>query len=916
VTVARRHLVGREEELNAIVAFLDAPELLAGAAVLVGEPGIGKTTLWLAAVDAARARGYRVLSCRPSAAETESSFISLADLLSDVADDVLPELPPIQRRALEAALLLGETQASADDRAVAAAFLSVLRALTRDGPVCLAADDIQWLDAATRAALRFTLARLDELPVAAVLAVRNDLPEWVRRSTPEERLRTVDVGRLSIGAIRELLQTRLEAAFPRPTLVRLWETSRGNPFFALELAAALQRRGGALGASDDLPIPSDLDELLQARIDALGARALEVARVVAALSDPTATAVGTVVGPHFDAGLDETLRARILELDGERLRFTHPLLSFAVAARETPARRRSLHAQLAAVVIGEQRARHLALATPEPDDDVAAALEDAARTATARGALASAADLAEQAVRLTPASSPVDARRRVLSAAELLHHAGDAERARALLEQAYARADPGNARATILARLARIQEHATDSVALYRQALTETDGDDALDATIYLGLTSAMGWTEGIDQGVEYGRLAVQAASRVDDVALRCIAVGADGHMHFLTGRGIASPAMEDAVVLERSLPGWPLDDGPTLNLGHELVWAAEVDRARPLYHEVLAVARVRNDPMLEQQALWNMSHLEWRAGNWEEAERYAFESVDLMTQLGRLMPPDEFPAAFIAAHRGRIDEARTRSTAALARSETEALRIGQSGHSWVLGFIELSLGNADAALPHLRRSYDLRHTFMLEPAQRLELGDLLEALISLSRLDEAQEILAFWQPRAEGVNRAWALAILARCSGLLLAARGDTDGALASFDCALADHARDIDPFQRARTLLALGRTQRRAKKRGAARTTLEEALVEFERVGAPLWAEQARAELARISGRAPSSGELTEGERRIADLVAEGHTNREVAAALFLTEHSVETALTRVYRKLGVRSRAELARLLAPKT
>jgi DNA-binding CsgD family transcriptional regulator len=204
----------------------------------------------------------------------------------------------------------------------------------------------------------------------------------------------------------------------------------------------------------------------------------------------------------------------------------------------------------------------------------------------------------------------------------------------------------------------------------------------------------------------------------------------------------------------------------------------------------------------------------------------------------------------------------------------------------------------------------------MLEPAQRLELGDLLEALISLSRLDEAQEILAFWQPRAEGVNRAWALAILARCSGLLLAARGDTDGALASFDCALADHARDIDPFQRARTLLALGRTQRRAKKRGAARTTLEEALVEFERVGAPLWAEQARAELARISGRAPSSGELTEGERRIADLVAEGHTNREVAAALFLTEHSVETALTRVYRKLGVRSRAELARLLAPKT
>ena len=146
-----------------------------------------------------------------------------------------------------------------------------------------------------------------------------------------------------------------------------------------------------------------------------------------------------------------------------------------------------------------------------------------------------------------------------------------------------------------------------------------------------------------------------------------------------------------------------------------------------------------------------------------------------------------------------------------------------------------------------------------------------------------------------------------------MLAARGDLEGAFASFERALAEHARSTDPFQHARTLLALGRTQRRAKKRGAARTTLEDALARFERLGAPLWAEQARAELARIGGRAPSRGELTEAEHRIATLVAEGRTNREVAAALFLTEHSVETALTRIYRKLGVRSRAELARRYA---
>ncbi|MBA3365143.1 MAG: helix-turn-helix transcriptional regulator, partial [Actinobacteria bacterium] len=165
-------------------------------------------------------------------------------------------------------------------------------------------------------------------------------------------------------------------------------------------------------------------------------------------------------------------------------------------------------------------------------------------------------------------------------------------------------------------------------------------------------------------------------------------------------------------------------------------------------------------------------------------------------------------------------------------------------------------------------------------------------------------------------LDRAWALAILARCRGLLLAARGDLDGAFASFERALAEHARSVDPFHHARTLLSLGRTQRRAKRRRAARSTLDDALARFEMLGSPLWAEQARAELARISGRAPSRGELTEAERRIAGLVAEGRTNREVAAALFLTEHSVETALTRVYRKLGVRSRGELARLLAPKS
>ena len=283
---------------------------------------------------------------------------------------------------------------------------AALRLLARDRPLCLAVDDVQWLDAASLAALRYALARLEPEPVAALLAVRGDVPAWLRRAVPEGRLRTVEVGGLSVGAIQELLRARLDATFPRPTLIRLWETSRGNPFFALELARALQRRGGTLAPGEELPIPSDLDELLHARLDGLSAAALEVARAVAALADPTVPLVEAAVGRRADAGLAETLAARILELDGERLRFTHPLLGSAVAARQTPSRRRSLHARLAKIVpTAEERARHLALATAEPSREIAAILEDAARSAHARGAPATAAELAEQALRLTPAAT-------------------------------------------------------------------------------------------------------------------------------------------------------------------------------------------------------------------------------------------------------------------------------------------------------------------------------------------------------------------------------------------------------------------------------------------------------------------------------------------------------------------------------
>jgi DNA-binding CsgD family transcriptional regulator len=910
VDVSVPSLVGREEELAALVDLVDRPEELPSVAVVAGEPGIGKTALWLAGIDLAAARGFRVLSSRPSEAEAGFSFLALTDLLGEAADDVLPELPPIQRRALEGALLLGQSQVRADPRAVAAAFLGALRLLAGQSSLCLAVDDLQWLDAASLSALRYAVARLDQEPVATVLAVRGDVPEWLRRAVAENRLRTIQVRGLSLGATHELLRNRLDATFARPVLIKLWETSGGNPFFALELAAALQHQGGALAAGEDLPIPTALDELLRARLDGLGDDALDVASTVEALADPTVSLVESVVGAGYEAGLSETYAAGVLERDRQRLRFTHPLLGSAVAVRLTPSRRRSLHARLAKVVpTAEERARQLALAAAEPNRATATILEDAAQAAHVRGTPAGAADLAEQALRLTPPADVADARRRLFLAADRHDLAGDTDRAITLLERARDEASPGVERAEALVRLADVQDDPRENVPLYREALTEAAGDDSLAATIHTRLAVSMAWDEGAEPGLTHAELAVDAASRTDDPEVRCRALAAYGDWHFRAGRGIQHAQMERAMTLERSLASWPLDRGPTDLFSRQLVLAADVEAARELLHELHDAHTKQDNADGASTATWWLSFLEWRAGNWDVAERYAADSFDVRTQLGHVMPGDGFPGELIAAHRGRVDDARAGAERDLAEAEAMGIRISVSGSAWILGFLELSLGNPGAALEHLRRSYELRSAFMLEPAQRLELGDFLEALVGVGELDEAEAIVATWEERARRLDRATALAILARSRGQVLAARGDLERASASFEDALREHARAEDPFQRARTLLALGATQRRAKQRAVARATLGEALAAFERLGSPLWADKARADLGRIGGRAPSRGDLTESERRIAELVAKGRTNREVASTLFVTEHTVEGALTRVYRKLGVRSRGELA-------
>ena len=289
----------------------------------------------------------------------------------------------------------------------------------------------------------FVARRLQDERIALLVARRAGLSDAELAFGVRDQLR-MTLGPLSIGALHRILRTQLGGAAPsRPMLVRLHELAGGNPFYALEIARALERRAD-LGPGEELPLPARLQDLVLERLAALPERTVEALQVMAALSQPTVTLVTSVLRDNAEP-LEPALAAHVISTDGDRLVFTHPLLASGAYSTAGPARRRDLHGRLAKIVEeAEERARHLALATLQPGAAVAAALEDAAQRARARGALSAAADLAEQAQRLTPPDAREDVLRRTIEAAGNCFEAGDAGRARALFERAVSIAPEGD----------------------------------------------------------------------------------------------------------------------------------------------------------------------------------------------------------------------------------------------------------------------------------------------------------------------------------------------------------------------------------------------------------------------------------------------------------------------------------------
>jgi DNA-binding CsgD family transcriptional regulator len=899
--------IGRDAEVAIVRQFLDRPSDGPRALVLEGEAGIGKSTIWLAAVAAARERSFKVLASRPAETERSLAHVVLGDLFSEVEPGMLATLPAPRRRAFESALLREATDLPIDPRALGVAIHGLLPMLADGRPLVLAVDDDQWMDPSSAATLEFALRRLGDESILLLLARRsNTNPEAALENVVESiKVERLVVGPLSIGAVQAVLGDRLGVSVPRPVLLRLVEASGGNPFHVLELARA-RANDPDRDLTAPMAVPPSLERLLAARLGALAPPTRDALLLLAAHGRmPVALLAALEIG---DESLEPARAARVIVTVADVVSFTHPLLASAAYQGASSQERQAAHARLAAAIDDPvERGRHFAHAVDEPSDPFAAELESAASTARDRGMPLAGAELLDHAVRLTPHDAPADRHRRALAAARAHLEAGGGARARAIAAEALARAAPGAETAEALV-LGSELEDVGDAVRLLEQALGEAGGAPALEASIHARLGEAGRATQGRAWAEQHTRAALELVEELDDEPLRAKLLLTLAQDRFEGGDPGALELVEGAHELVTSLAhphraGWA-----DTKVGWVLTFSAEFDRARAWLEERLDYWRDRDEQM-RSELLWLLALTEVWSGRWTIASDYAAQVREISVQYHEVST-DHLSPALIALHRGQIDIARGHSQRALALARGHLL----PQHKAILGVCDLWSGNPGAALAHFvdaEQTADIRGWD--EANIRWWRADYADTLLQLARIEEAGRFVADWEVSASRAAGGRARAQVLRCRGLLAAAQGEVVTAIELLELAADRHEASGDPFNRARALLALGVARLRARQKRDARVAFEAALAGFESLGAAGWAEATRSEIARVGGRERIEG-LSPSERRVAELAAEGQTNREIAATLFLGERTVASHLTHVYAKLGIRSRTELARHLIP--
>jgi DNA-binding CsgD family transcriptional regulator len=904
-------VVGRERELSAVARCLDSAQTGFCALLVLGEAGIGKTTVWREAVGQAGRRGMLVLSCRPVLAETKLAFASLSDLLAMIAPELLAELPEPQRHALAVALLRESPRGvPAHSRAVGAGLVSVLRSLSERVPVLVAIDDAQWLDRASSSVLAFAIRRLEGCRVAVVAAERlGDGGHDDGLLLGSAGAQVIRLGPLSLSGLYHVIRQQLGLVFPRPALQRIEQASGGNPLFALELAEALNAAGGRFRPGEPLPVPSALADLMRDRNERLPEASRDALLVVASSPAPT-TALLESIG-RGDA-LGQAVLQGVVEVAEGTVRFRHPLLAETLVASASIQRRRAVHHRLAQVVgQPEERARHLALAAEATDEDTAASLEDAAEAAERRGAPEAAAELLDLARRLTPREDQDAVDRRAIALARVLHRAGDTSEARRHLDEVAAGpgADVRRAEAVeLLAELQWVLGSDKEAAALCERALSLAGNHRATRAR---ALTTLARVSMDPVTKLDLARRAVSLIEESDDPdpALLSEALLSLAEATFHLDRGLPVEIVERGLELEEVAPPGNVGDRMSAALGTWLKYSGDFVGARHWLERTHRAALNEGDEGSLPFALSHLPQLELWMGNWDLAEQRALEHLELAERAGQAT--ERLTAIYslttVLAHRGAEADARAWLEVALPEAErVDHWNVYQLMS--VLGFLELSLGRVPEAVRALGRAFDIYRSSGY--------GDLswvyenyAEALVLDGSLAAAEEVIDLYQARAHERDQPMSLGPASRCRAELNAARGDLASALAVAEEAEEHGRRATMPFGLARTQLVRGQLLRRTGERRAARDALQEALRTFDELGAPLWAAKASAELARVPIKRKADSSLTVAESRIAELVARGSSNKEVAQALFVSEKTVEAALTRVFRKLDVRSRTELA-------
>ena len=478
-------LFGRDAERARLEQLLDGAASGPVGCILQGKPGIGKTTVWRAAVESARQRGYQVLETAPSEPDSVLAFSGLNDLLDRISDGVLETLPDAQADAMRAALLAGDLpNGSRDMQALPRAVLGVLRALAAAGPVLIAIDDEQWLDPASARVLAFALCRLHEEAIVVILARRPEpestLSTELGRRFGGRGLETIPIAPLPAGALKMLVEARLNRTISRPLLRRIHRGAGGNPLYALAIALELEARHANGERADELPVPRTLSDAIELRLGHLDPRASTAMLAVAALSQPTLAMLQAAIPEFTLSDLESAEAAGVIEISGGRVRFTHPVLASTHYASAPSSMRRELHRVLATVIDDEQeRATHIALGAEAPDREIADMLEDAAAVAARRGATEAAAQLLEDAARLTPMDQARAWTERIIAAAEHRFSSGEVSRAREMLEEVMPELAGGPLRARArLALASLLGDEPTTAVELLEAALVDAADDD------------------------------------------------------------------------------------------------------------------------------------------------------------------------------------------------------------------------------------------------------------------------------------------------------------------------------------------------------------------------------------------------------------------------------------------------------